>query len=67
MPLRRDDVRAILEDVDPDTISRVVATGATLDELAEALHRISDRAQDETPSSGRVLELEAVLRDAASS
>jgi hypothetical protein len=63
-PARSEEVRAILEDVDDSVISRIVATGASLDEISEAMHLVVDRSANETPTTGRVVAVRAILHDA---
>jgi hypothetical protein len=62
-PVRSEEVRAILEDVDETVIDSIVATGASLDEVGEAMHLVVDRAR-ETATTGRVVQVCAILRDA---
>lgn len=62
-PARSEEVRAILEDVDESVIESIVSTGASLDEVGEAMHLVVDRAP-ETATTGRVVQVCAILRDA---
>lgn len=64
-PVRSEDVRAILDGVDDTTVDRIVATGASLDEIGEAVHLMVDRGTGgEVPTTGRVVRICAILRDA---
>jgi hypothetical protein len=63
-PVGSEEVRAILEEVDESVVARIVATGASIDEISEAMHLVVDRMAADTPSSGRVVRLCAILRDA---
>jgi hypothetical protein len=64
-PARQEEVRAILEEVDDDIVERVVETGASVDELAEALHLVQNNiAGTEVPASARVVEVLDILREA---
>ncbi len=66
-PVGSEEVRAILEDVDDSIVNRIVETGASIDEVGEAMHLVVDRGtQTETASSGRVVRICAILRDARS-
>jgi hypothetical protein len=59
------EVSALLGDVDPLIIERVVETGASIDEIAEALSQLSDEPFESTamPSSSRVVEVRAILAE----
>jgi len=61
----KDEVREILGELDDLIIERIVDTGASLDEIAEALGGLVDEygfgEQSYLPSSGRVGEVRAVL------
>lgn len=63
-PVRSEEVRAILEGVDDTVVERIVATGASIDEVSEAMHLVVDRARNEVPTSGNVVRVCAILRDA---
>jgi hypothetical protein len=64
-PARSEEVRAILEGVDDTVIESIVETGASMDELGEAMHLVVDRGTTgETPTTGRVVRLCGILRDA---
>ncbi|WP_164919709.1 hypothetical protein [Hansschlegelia zhihuaiae] len=68
MPMTREDVLALLGPVDEVQIAEVVATGATADELAEALGWINAEdalvAERKPPPSGRVARLVELLAPA---
>lgn len=54
----------MLDDVDPDIVERIVETGASVDEISEAIHLLSDDNTDEqTPSTSRVVEVRAILSE----
>lgn len=61
------EVRELLGEVDDLTIERVIDTGATIDEVAEALGYFEAEETGEvlggTPSSSRVIEVRAILDD----
>ena len=57
-----EELRAILDHLDDLVIERIVATGATLDEVGEAM---DDRDVQRPPSSGRVVEVRRILAEAA--
>jgi hypothetical protein len=59
------EVSALLGDVDPLIIERVVETGASTDEIAEALSQLSDEPFEArtAPSSSRVVEVRAILAE----
>ena len=63
----RSEVSAILGEVDPLIIERVVDTGASIDEIAEALGELEDEAgfsdARRMPSSSRVIEVRAILAE----
>jgi len=63
----RSEVSAILGEVDPLIIERVVDTGASIDEIAEALGELEDDAGfsdvRRIPSSSRVIEVRAILAE----
>lgn len=63
-PVRSEEVRAILEDVDDTVVERIVATGASIDEVSEALHIVVDRAGNEVPTTERVVRVSTILREA---
>lgn len=64
-PARIEEIRARLENVDEETVRRVVETGASIDELAEALHLVTDVIVGrEFPSNARVQKVREILRDA---
>lgn len=59
------DVNRLLGDVDPLILERILATGATPDEIGEALRVVEDQRgfgeESRPPSSPRVMEVCAVL------
>ncbi len=59
------EVSAFLGEVDPLIIERVVETGASMDEIAEALSHLSDEPLEARamPSSSRVVEVRAILAE----
>ena len=63
----RTEVSAILGEIDPLIIERVVDTGASIDEIAEALGELEDEAGfgdvRRVPSSSRVIEVRAILTE----
>jgi hypothetical protein len=64
-PARSEELRAILEEVDDTVVEAIAATGASIDEVGEAMHLVVDRvAVDEMPTSGRVVRVCAILRGA---
>lgn len=65
------ELRPILDHVDDTTLARIVATGASVDEVAEAIsyldaHENGEALVDEV-SSPRVLEVRAILAETAPS
>ncbi|MEO8839987.1 MAG: hypothetical protein ABI591_28055 [Kofleriaceae bacterium] len=65
-----EELRPILDDVDDTTLARIVATGASVDEVAEAVsyldaHENGESLVDEV-SSPRVLEVRAILAEVQS-
>lgn len=64
-PVRSEEVRAVLDGVDDTVIESIVATGASIDEVGEAVHLLVDRGTTgETATTGRVVRVCAILRDA---
>lgn len=64
-PARWDEVRTILEEVDDETVQLVIASGASIDEIAEAMHLIENNVtRAEIPTTSRVAEVREILRDA---
>ena len=59
----REDVQSILGDLDDLVIERVLATGATSEEIAEALASLDDAQR--SPTSGTVVEVRAILQELA--
>jgi hypothetical protein len=64
-----DEVRELLGEVDDLTIERVIDTGATIDEVAEALGYVeaeeAGEALEVMPLSSRVVEVRAILDELA--
>jgi hypothetical protein len=60
-PAHSEEVRAILGDVDPLVIERVCETGASVEEIAEALRLAADDDDPAMPSSSRVVEVRGIL------
>ncbi len=66
-PATPEEVRTILEEVDDDTVRRVVATGASTDEIAEAIHLAGNNvARTEVASTTRVEEVRVILTSSSS-
>lgn len=64
-PARSEEVRAILEDVDDNVVERIIAIGASVDEIGEAMHLVVDRGTaGETATTGKVVRVCEILRDA---
>jgi hypothetical protein len=65
------DVSHLLGEVDPLIADRIIAMGATSDEIAEALRGVEDERgfgeESHTPSSPRVAEIRALLFELAAS
>jgi hypothetical protein len=63
------DVNRLLGDVDPLVLERILAVGATPDEIAEALRVVEQERgfgeEPHEPSSPRVAEVRAVIDDLA--
>ena len=61
------DVNRLLGDIDPLVLERIVATGATADEIGEALRVVEDERgfgeEPHEPSSPRVAEVRALLQE----
>lgn len=64
-PASASDVNRLLGDADPLIVERIVATGATPDEIAEALREVEDERgfgeEPHVPSSPRVAEVRALI------
>jgi hypothetical protein len=62
-----DELRPILDDIDDSTIARIVSTGASVNEVTEALRYVkaheNGEALVEDVSSPRVLEVRAILAE----
>ena len=65
-PASASEVTAVLGEVDPMVVARVLATNATVDEIEEAMHRAEDDSELAflPASSARVAEVRAILDDA---
>jgi hypothetical protein len=65
-PASAAEVTAVLGEVDPMIVARVLATNATVDEIEEAIHRADDYSELAflPASSPRVAEVRAILDDA---
>lgn len=67
IPAKAEDVQRVIGEVDPVICERILATGATADEIAEAVRELEDeRGFGEThhvPSSPRVTEVVSILDD----
>ena len=63
----RNEVSAILGEIDPLIIERVVDTGASIDEIAEALGELEDAVgfgdAHRIPSSSRVIEVRVIVAE----
>ncbi len=61
------DVNRLLGDVDPLVLERILETGASPDEIGEALRYVEDERgfgeEPHEPSSSRVAEVRAVLQE----
>lgn len=62
-PASANDVRGLLGDVDPLAVERIVSTGATADEIVEALREVGFGDEWGEPSSSTVAEVRAALYD----
>ena len=66
-PATANDVLRMLGDVDPLIVERILATGASPDEIVEALRSVEDEIgfgeESHEPSSGRVAEIRALMWD----
>jgi hypothetical protein len=64
-PATANEVSRMLGDVDPLVVERILETGATADEISEALRDAQDERgfgeETHEPSSSRVVEVRAVL------
>ena len=60
-PARTEDVRSILDEVDEEVVLRVVETGASIDEISEAMHLLENHPVDEVPSTAHVEEVREIL------
>ena len=63
-PARSYEIGSLLGDADPMVVERVLETGASIDEISEALHLIEhDDVVQQEPSSARVVEVRAILSE----
>ncbi len=66
-PASASEVNRLLGDADPLIVERILATGATADEIGEALREVEDERgfgeEPHTPSSPRVVEVRALLHE----
>jgi len=64
-PPRPEELRVLFAGVDAPVIDSIVATGASLDEVGEAVPLLVDRGTvGETATTGNVVRVCAILRDA---
>jgi hypothetical protein len=66
-PATADDVQRVIGDIDPVLVERIVVTGASSDEIAEAVRELEDERGfgevHHVGSSTRVAEVRAILDD----
>ena len=66
-PASASDVNRLLGEADPLIVERIIATGATPDEIAEALRGVEDERgfgeETHDPSTPRVAEVRALLHE----
>jgi hypothetical protein len=66
-PATASEVNRLLGDADPLIVERIIATGASADEIGEALREVEDERgfgeEPHTPSSSRVMEVRALLHE----
>jgi hypothetical protein len=61
-PARSEDVRTMLDDVDDETVQRILETGASIDEIAEAMHLVENNvSSEEVATTARVEEVREIL------
>lgn len=60
-PARSEEVSALLGEVDPLVIERVLETGASIDEISEGLRLAADDADPTMPSTSAVVEVRGIL------
>lgn len=61
-PARSEDVRTMLDDVDDETVQRILETGASIDEIAEAMHLVENNvSNEEVATTARVEEVREIL------
>lgn len=60
-PARNEEVSALLGEVDPLVIERVLETGASIDEISEGLRLAADDADGTMPSTSAVVEVRGIL------
>lgn len=52
----------MLDDVDDETVQRILETGASIDEIAEAMHLVENNvAGEELPTTARAEEVREIL------
>jgi hypothetical protein len=61
-PAHSEEVRAVLAGLDDELIDRITGTGASIDEIGEAISLLESPA---TPSTGQVAEVCTILRAAS--
>jgi hypothetical protein len=61
LPARSEEVTAMLGELDPLVIQRVLETGATVDEIGEGLRLAADDDDPTMPSSSAVVEVRGIL------
>jgi methyl-accepting chemotaxis protein len=55
----------MLDDVDDETVQRILETGASIDEIAEAMHLVENNVSGtELPTTARVEEVREILDEA---
>ena len=66
-PASADDVHRVIGDIDPVLVERIILTGASADEIAEAVRELEDERgfgeMHHVGSSSRVSEVRAILDD----
>lgn len=61
LPARSEEVSALLGEVDPLIIERVLETGASIDEISEGLRLAADGDDPTMPSTSAVVEVRGIL------
>lgn len=62
-PAHSEEVRTVLAGLDEDLLTRITSTGASIDEIGEAISLIENPTS--RPSSGPVADVCAILREAS--